>query len=271
MKIEKKTAFLQYVRVDRESVCMGDDCTAPNEKLFPVRERDMLSDIFQMIAGYLPHMRDVVWAVDSGKKIVGYIVMEMNEQVRYEFCLEDQVFCGLDMKALHCSYFHQRRFVYTNKEDGSVVEKYPECRTLLDKVKCCMRERFLYELKVKGGSLCIWGEWFGRPHDNYHIVDTVRWEKDQIILRFNEEEGLYINNPVGIINESERLVIKDAERILWVWYYYGREHTYENLYVRQYTKSTDGKIIRTEGKRRDVKDGDGVVFRLMGENAICLE
>ena len=48
---------------------------------------------------------------------------------------------------------------------------------------------------------------------------------------------------MGIINENERLVIKDATRVLWVWYDYGREHTYENLYVRQYTKSADRKII----------------------------
>ena len=48
---------------------------------------------------------------------------------------------------------------------------------------------------------------------------------------------------MGIINENERLVIKDATRVLWVWYDYCREHTYENLYVRQYTKSADGKII----------------------------
>ncbi len=271
MKIAKKTVFLQDIRVDRESVCMGDDCTAPNEKRFPIRESDMLSDIFQMIAGYLPYMRDVVWAVDSGKKIVGYIMMDMNGPVRYEFCLEDQVFYKLDMKALHCSYFYQGKFVYTNGEDGAVVEKYPECKTLLDKAKRCMKERFLDELRVKGGSLCIWGEWFGRPHDNFHIVDTVQWTKNEIVLTFNEEESLYISNPVGIINENERLVIKDATRVLWVWYDYGREHTYENLYVRQYTKSADGKIIRAEGKRRDIKKDDGVVFFPVGENAVCLD
>ncbi len=271
MKAGSRRVFQQYVRVDRESVCLGDDCTAPNEKLFPIGKRDKLSDIFRMIAEYLPHMYDVVWAVDSGKKVIGYIVMDMMEQVRYEFCLEDQVFCELDIKALHCSYFHPGSCMYTKGENGVVIEKHPECRTLLDKAKCCMQERFLYELKVKGGGLCIWGEWFGRPHDNFHIVDTVRWEKNEIILRFEEGEALYISNPMGIINEKEQLIIRDARRILWVWYYYGREHTYDNMYVRQYTKSADGKIIRAEGKRCDIRDGDGVVFRPMGENAICFQ
>ena len=152
MKIAKKTVYVQDLRVDRESVCMGDDCTVPNEKLFSIKENDMLSDIFRMIANYLPHMRDVVWAVDSGKKIVGYIMMDMNGQVQYEFCLEDQVFYKLDMKALHCSYFYQEKFVYTNGENGVVVEKYPECKTLLDKAKCCMKERFVDELKAIGNN-----------------------------------------------------------------------------------------------------------------------
>ena len=75
---------------------------------------------------------------------------------------------------------------------------------------------------------------------------------------------------MGIINENERLVIKDATRVLWVWYDYGREHTYENLYVRQYTKSADGKIIRAEGKRHAIKKDDGVVFCPVGENAVDL-
>lgn len=261
----------KYVRVDRQSVCMGDDCTAPNEKMLSVGERDTLSDIFQKIAVYLPQMCDVIWAVDSGKKVIGYIVMDTNKQARYELCLEDKVFYEMDIEALHCSYFHQGSFEYRNGKDDEIIERYPECRTLLDKVRCCMKKRFLYELKVKGGSLCIWGEWFGRPHDNFHIIETVRWEKNGIVLNFKEEECLYISNPTGIVNEKDRLVISDATKILWTWYSYGKKHTYDNLYVRQYTKSVNGVIIREEGKRRDIKNIDGTVFWSIGENAVCIE
>lgn len=134
----------KYIRVTRESVCMGDDCTAPNVKLIPVEEKDMLSDMFQKIADCLPYIHDdVIWAVDSGKKVIGYIVMDIDHEAQYEFCLEDQVFCELDIEAFHCSYFYRRKFVYRNGENGEMVEEYPECRTLLDKVKCCMNDRFL--------------------------------------------------------------------------------------------------------------------------------
>ena len=95
-----------------------------------------------------------------------------------------------------------------------------------------MQERFLYELKVKGGGLCIWGEWFGRPHDNFHIVDTVRWEKNEIILRFEEGEALYISNPMGIINEKEQLinhvVCSFSETVRW-WITRHEQYTPEQI------------------------------------------
>lgn len=260
----------KYVRVDRQSVCMGDDCTAPNEKLLSVCEKDMLSDIFQKISVCLPQMCDVIWAVDSGKKVIGYIITDANNQVRYELCLKDQVFCELGIEAMHCSYFHQKSFEYQNEKNGRIIEKYPECRNLFDKVRCCMNERFLYELKVNGGSLCIWGEWFGRPCDNFHTIETVQWRNNEVILQFKDEEFLSVSSPVGIVNEKAHLVIRDASQILWTWYPCGREHTYENLYVRQYTKRADGTILQAEGKRCDIKNSDGTVFYPVGDNAVYL-
>ncbi len=51
----------------------------------PVGEKEKLSDIFCKIAVYLPQMYDVIWAVDSGRKVIGYIVVDKNGQVQYEF------------------------------------------------------------------------------------------------------------------------------------------------------------------------------------------
>lgn len=126
------------------------------------------------------------------------------------------------------------------------------------------------KLMIEGGSLCIWGEWFGRPYDNFHKVKSVRWEECEIIIYFDQDESLYISNPSNITNEDKQLCIGEASKILFAWYYYGKPRTYENLYVRQYTKDTDGTIVRAEGKRRDVKDGDGIVFQPKSENAIYI-
>lgn len=48
-KVKKKAGLIELT-VDRESVCMGDDVTAPNEKIFPVAENETLSDVMEKSA-----------------------------------------------------------------------------------------------------------------------------------------------------------------------------------------------------------------------------
>ena len=72
------------------------------------------------------------------------------------------------------------------------------------------------------------------------------------------------------MNEEKQLLIGDAAMVLWVWYCYGKEQIYDNMYIRQYRKDKDGIIFRAEGKRRDVKNDDGIAFRAKGENAVCI-
>jgi len=55
------------------------------------------------------------------------------------------------------------------------------------------------ELIINGGNLSFWGEYFGRPHDNFHRIETVRWEKDRILIHFTEGESLYVTDPIGIL------------------------------------------------------------------------
>lgn len=267
-KSQSPSSHGKQIKVDRDSVCMGDDCTAPNEKRLDVAENALLLDVFWQVAAYLPRMSNAVWAVDTGKKVIGYIIMDT--EIHYELCQENQLFSEMGTESLHCSYFHSGSFIYRNGANGKLVERYPESKSLLEKVKCCMGERFLDELRINGGSLCIWGEWFGRPYDNFHTVKTIRWEKEKITIHFCEGESLYISSPSDIINEEKRLVVGDAAQVLWVWYEYGKKPVYENLYVRQYTKDADGRILRAEGKRRDVKDGDGVLFQTKGKPAVWI-
>lgn len=153
-KVKKKAGPIELT-VDRESVCMGDDVTAPNEKIFPVAENETLSDVMEKICAYLPKMNDVVWSVDTGIKTEAYIVMETKNRYWYELCEQDKRFAETEIHYLHCRYFHTGRFLYRDQMSGERIEKYPECGELLDKVKCFMGEYFKEELKIKGGSVCI--------------------------------------------------------------------------------------------------------------------
>lgn len=65
-------------------------------------------------------------------------------------------------------------------------------------------------------------------------------------------------------------MIEDASKILFTWYYYGREQTYENLYIRQYIKNADGNIMRAVEKHRDVHENDGIIYIPKDKNAIFI-
>jgi hypothetical protein len=247
--------YMKRIKVDRQSVCMGDDVAAPNEDIIEVSEQDRLINVVEKVAQYLPRRANAVWAIDSGTEVVAYIIMDKKgEPTQYDLCKENRIFFKMKIRALHCSYFY-------SMQENSI---------LLEKAKNCMKERFVQTLQISSGSLCIWGEWFGKPYDKFHIVDTVRWGIDEIRIHFQEEEALFIHNPVRIVNEESRLLIGDATEILWVWYDYGKVHNYENMYIRQYIKRGDGTIFRTEGRRRDVRIGEGILFHPIENIAIYI-
>lgn len=247
--------YMKRIKVDRQSVCMGDDVAAPNEDIIEISESDTLMNVVGKVAQYLPQKANAVWAVDSGREVIAYILLDKKgEPTQYELCKENRNFFKMKIRALHCSYFYSMQ----------------ENITLLERAKICMKERFVQTLQITGGSLCIWGEWFGKPQDKFHIVDTVRWGKDEIKIYFLDEESLFIQNPVMIVNEEKWFLIEDASEILWVWYDYGKVHHYENMYVRQYIKKGDGTILRAEGKRRDVREGEGILFHPIKNTAVYI-
>lgn len=94
----------------------------------------------------------------------------------------------------------------------------------------------------KGGSLCFWGEWFGRPHDNFHSPISAELDGNVLTIIFNEGEKCVVYDPSEIVNTLNDFHIVNASKIIWEWYYYGREHIPENLYRHVYT----GKRINGE-------------------------
>lgn len=260
---------MKLVNIDRQSVCMGDDCTAPNEDVIGISKTDTLLTVFDKIVSYLPHMQNVIWAVDTGKKLLGYVISEADKHCFYDICVGNQALHVMDLDYLHCSYFHANSFMPQHDKPVDLKGDDPSCQTLLDKVKRHMGERFLQELNVKGGSICIWGEWFGRPQDNYHVIKTIQWRTDELVLHFMNGEALYIQKPIVIKNEINGLIVQQASEILWTWYD-SSEHTDDQICIRRYRKDSKGVILRAEGKRRAIHDEDGVPFVPLSENALVI-
>jgi hypothetical protein len=101
---------------------------------------------------------------------------------------------------------------------------------------------------VKSGSIQLWGEWFGgRPFENYHKVIEVDCTKnDVIVIKFDNGEIATIYNPINIVSTEEEFSIGDASKITFEWFYYGREHTSENLRKLKYERLNNGSILRSE-------------------------
>jgi hypothetical protein len=94
--------------------------------------------------------------------------------------------------------------------------------------------------KIKSGTLRFWGEWFGRPYDNWHQL--VRCEVEQNVLRlvFNEQEILSVWAPSGLEVDHSTFRISTADRVRWEWFYYGRPKTPSNLYFLDFVRSATG-------------------------------
>lgn len=98
----------------------------------------------------------------------------------------------------------------------------------------------------KGGSLRIYGDWFGKPYDNHHKISKAQFDKISKILtiEFNEKETLEIHNPRHIFEATTFLKVIGADRIKWSWYNYDKYKIKENLYYLDYKKSS--KNIQTD-------------------------
>lgn len=98
---------------------------------------------------------------------------------------------------------------------------------------------------AKRGTLRIWGEWFGRPHDNYHRLVACEATGDFLRLRFDESEILSIRKPFGVEISATTFHVASAEAIRWTWFYYGRTKMPENLRYREYVVQPDGTVAFT--------------------------
>ena len=87
---------------------------------------------------------------------------------------------------------------------------------------------------IRQGTLRMWGQWFGRPHDNIHWIVACDSEGDALRVHFNEGEVLTLWRPENATISADKFSIERASRVRWEWYYYGRPKTAENIYYIDY-------------------------------------
>jgi hypothetical protein len=60
---------------------------------------------------------------------------------------------------------------------------------------------------VHGGTLQFWGIWFGKPHDNYHVIQSAHAENESLVLEFDQKERLQIWSPRSWIISADEFSI----------------------------------------------------------------
>lgn len=98
---------------------------------------------------------------------------------------------------------------------------------------------------IKSGTLRIWGQWFGRPYDNFHTLVSSDATDDCLRLRFDGAEVLAVWNPTGAAITATEFRITAATEVRWTWYYYGRPQIPENLFYIDYANHNGEVVFRT--------------------------
>ncbi len=110
------------IHAERSSVCMGDDCNAPNaEELLYNSDECLYEFLVNKVAKYVPNCTESVWVITSGNKKIGYITFDKNCDVTCTLATNRDIYVYELGGSIFC-----RKYNYREIED-----KHPEYKSLL--------------------------------------------------------------------------------------------------------------------------------------------
>jgi hypothetical protein len=107
----------------------------------------------------------------------------------------------------------------------------------MNEIEAYLKENFS---KFRGGTLCMFGDWFSRPHDNLHQPRDFSLSDGVLKITFDENEVLTVWKPRNLRIDKSSFVIGDADHVRWEWFCYGRPKLRENLFHLDYVRTPDG-------------------------------
>ena len=99
---------------------------------------------------------------------------------------------------------------------------------------------------TKGGSLCFYGDWFGRPCDNFHQIIHTSYDGEILEIIFDQQQHLLVYQPEGITSTVRELEITKAQKVKWLYIPYGSKTTEYNTIT--YTYNAESKTVIKETK-----------------------
>ncbi|WP_458947470.1 hypothetical protein [Oceanobacillus sp. CAU 1775] len=80
-----------------------------------------------------------------------------------------------------------------------------------------------------GGTIRIFGEWFGRPYDNYHKILECIYKDEILDIKFDTSETIRVWNPNHIMFKNNELIIEDSTYVEFLRFDYGKPKSKENV------------------------------------------
>lgn len=105
------------------------------------------------------------------------------------------------------------------------LDAIKEAEEILKKRMQIFRPAIDPQILTKGGSLCFYGDWFGRPCDNYHRIVHTSYNGEILEIQFSQSERLLVYNPDGITSTAQELKIRKASKLKWLYVPYGSRTT----------------------------------------------
>lgn len=97
---------------ERSSVCMGDDCLAPNRATLKYEDGEKLSAFLLKVADYVPAMSSTVWTVESDGKVIAYLDLDENAKASYKVCRDDIYMKDIPGQRIFCRYYSSKSGFY---------------------------------------------------------------------------------------------------------------------------------------------------------------
>ena len=118
--------------------------------------------------------------------------------------------------------------------------------------------KFINQLEEKpGGTIRIFGEWFGRPYDNYHKISVCTYQDNILKMSFDTGETIKLWEPSHIVFNANELTIKGSTCVEFFRYDYGKPRTNKNVIVDRYTNDVVSNLSIESGQiyQRTMKKG----------------
>lgn len=94
-----------FFHAERASVCMADDCDAPNAAELAYDPSMLLSDFMAVIMKYVPDMSNCKWVILFDKEEVAVLTGHSDRKYSYELLIPDCKMEELAGRSIFCRYY----------------------------------------------------------------------------------------------------------------------------------------------------------------------